>query len=103
MAPRTSSVEAGWEPPALCESFELLHPIAASRTAAATMANRCLRGTVMAAQDRGGGGRGARLPHVNPRLFLDRGADRAAPLRPGAVVVPDVGVAEQLVENEPRV
>src|SRR5215211_1239171 len=36
-------------------------------------------------------------------LALDGDADQAAPLGPGAVVVADVGVAEQLVQDEPGV
>src|SRR5579864_5952592 len=36
-------------------------------------------------------------------LLLDRHADRAAPLGPRPVVVLDVGIAEQLLQHEPRV
>src|SRR5437016_2094155 len=36
-------------------------------------------------------------------LFLDRHADGAAPLGPGAVVVADLRVAEQLFQDEPGV
>src|SRR3712207_1764693 len=36
-------------------------------------------------------------------LPLDGGADGVTPLRPGAVVVADVAVAEQVVEHEPGV
>src|SRR5207249_2971408 len=34
-------------------------------------------------------------------LSFDRRGDQAPPLGPGAVVVPDVGVAEQVVQDEP--
>src|SRR5439155_6118048 len=36
-------------------------------------------------------------------LALDGRADQAPPLRPGAVVVPDVGVAQQVIQDEPGV
>src|SRR5579885_1092353 len=36
-----------------------------------------------------------------PALLLDRHADHVAPLGPAAVVVADVGVAQQLVQHEP--
>src|SRR5207244_3156467 len=36
-------------------------------------------------------------------LSFDRGADQASPFGPGAVVVPDVGIAEQVLEDEPGV
>src|SRR5438552_2951999 len=35
------------------------------------------------------------------QLFFDRGTHQAAPLGPGSVVFADVGVAEQLGQNEP--
>src|SRR5437667_7227949 len=48
------------------------------------------------------------LPHVpsiaRSRLgLLDRRAHEVPPLRPGAVVVPDVRVAEEVLQDEPRV
>src|SRR3712207_2054838 len=36
-------------------------------------------------------------------LPLDGGADGVAPLRPGAVVVADVALSEEVVEHKPRV
>src|ERR1700730_9080046 len=36
-------------------------------------------------------------------LLLDRDADGAAPLGPGAVVVPDLRISEQLLQDEPGV
>ena len=47
-------------------------------------------------------GRGARRD-LCCRRVLDRHADEAAVLGPAAIVVPDALVAEQLVEDEPRV
>src|SRR3954471_3761228 len=47
-----------------------------------------------------------RLPEAGPRLrgvLLDRHVDEVAPLRPRAVVVAHVVLAEQLVQDEPRV
>src|SRR3954470_19885709 len=47
-----------------------------------------------------------RLPEAGPRLrgvLLDRHVDEVAPLRPRAVVVAHVALAEELVEDEPRV
>src|SRR5207249_2018489 len=35
--------------------------------------------------------------------FLDRRPHKVPPLRPGAVVVPDVRVAEEVLQDEPRV
>src|SRR3970040_2985121 len=43
------------------------------------------------------------MPGPGPRLALDRLADHAAPLRPGAVVVADLRVAEQVLQDEPGV
>src|SRR3990172_11453836 len=43
------------------------------------------------------------MPGPGPRLALDRLADHAAPLRPGAVVVEDLRVAEQVLQDEPGV
>src|SRR3970040_1216029 len=43
------------------------------------------------------------MPGPGPRLALDRLADHAAPLRPGAVVVADLRIAEQVLEDEPGV
>ena len=51
----------------------------------------------------GGGLCRRRSAHERGHRLLDRHADEAAPLRPGAVVVADVGEAEQLVEHEPGV
>src|SRR5215211_3937020 len=47
----------------------------------------------------------SRLPALQSRLSSlgDRHADHAAPLRPGAIVVAHVGVAEQLTQYEPGV
>src|SRR5215472_185226 len=102
MAPMTSSFEAGEEP------LEPLQPITVRTATSPAMASRYTGREVIRPQHRGGGGRDARQPPTpNPPLqgclFLDRNTDRAAPLRPGAVVVAHVGVAEELVENEPCV
>src|SRR5215472_9559614 len=104
-APMTSSSEAGEGPLKL---LELLQPITARSTAKHARLSRYMGWTVIRPQHRGGGGHGARdppppTPPRRERLFLDWNTDRAAPLRPGAVVVADVGVAEELVENEPGV
>src|SRR5919112_6653754 len=48
-------------------------------------------------------GRRLRLPEPPDPLALDRDPDQAAPLGPGAVVVADPGVAEQLMQHEPGV
>src|SRR3990172_2133494 len=43
------------------------------------------------------------MPVLARALALDRLADHAAPLRPGAVVVADLRVAEQVLQDEPGV
>src|SRR3972149_12209604 len=43
------------------------------------------------------------MPGLARALSLDRLADHAAPLRPGAVVVADLRVAEQVLQDEPGV
>src|SRR5215212_11301212 len=64
---------------------------------------RCRRSRVRGPKSTDPGG--PWISNHGPELdaLLDRCADQAAPLRPGAVVIPDVRVAQQAGQHEPGV
>ena len=71
--------------------------------ASAARDSRCERKTVPGTASRCQAPEALNRPSEREALALDRNVNEIAPLRPRAVVVADVLVAEQLVQDEPRV